>query len=57
MNALKGETNKSNIFQTSKIHFQKLSSTEEKNDFLKIFRNYLDNPIFWSQMPINICTN
>ena len=57
INVIRGESNKSNIFQTAKIHFQKLSSSEEKIDFIKIFRNSLENPIFLNQVPINTCTN
>ena len=51
INVVKGEYKKSNIFQL------KNSLTEEKIDFLRIFRNYLDNPIFWSQVSINTCKN
>ena len=36
INTIKWEAKKNNIFQTVKIHFQKLSS-KEKIDFLKIF--------------------
>ena len=57
VSVIKGESNKNNIYQTAKIHFQKLSSTEEKMDFLKIFRNSLETPTFLGQVPINTCTN
>ena len=57
INVVKGESNKNNIYQTAKIHFQNLSSVEEKIEFIKIFRNYLENPFFLSQIPINSCTN
>ena len=57
INVVKGISNKNNIYQTAKIHFQKLSSQEEKMEFLTIFKNNLENPIFLSKIPINNCTN
>ena len=57
INVVKGVSNKNNIYQTAKVHFQKLSSQEEKMEFLTIFKNNLENPIFLSKIPINNCTN
>ena len=57
ISVVKGETKNNNIYQTAKTHFQNLTSIEEKLAFIKNLRNYLENPNFLSQIPINSCTN
>ena len=57
INVIKGEINKINIYQNTKIYFQNLSSEEEKMEFSKNLRNSLENPIYLNKISINNCTN
>ena len=54
---IKGELNQINIFQKAKDHFKMLNSIEEKSDFIKVLKNYLNNPNYLEIIPINSCTN
>ena len=54
---VKGELNENNIFQNAKLFFFKLTSIDEKFEFIKLLRNKLDNPVYLSQTSINTCTN
>ena len=57
INVVRGKSNQNSIYENAKIHYQNLSSLEQKLDFIQNLRNYLDNPIFLSQIPIYTCTN
>ena len=54
---IKGELNQSNIYQKSKDYFKNIKTAEDKLDFIKILKNYLENPIYLNYIPINSCTN
>ena len=54
---IKGELNSNNIYQKAKEFFKTIKTSEEKLDFIKILKSYLDNPVYLNFIPINNCTN